>query len=49
MEAELIKALKQLTKECYNNKCQHSNSKMRDAMENPETVLIKIKDNVRSI
>jgi hypothetical protein len=42
---ELQKALKELLKESYKGKHQHSNPNMREAMENAETVLIKLKDN----
>ncbi len=40
---ELEKALKNLVKESYNAKYQHGNANMREAMENGESALLKLK------
>lgn len=42
---ELVKALKQLVSEGYKLKAQHSNVEWREALENAEDILIKIKKN----
>ena len=41
---ELIKALKKLVSEGYKLKSQHNNPEWREALENAEELLIKIKN-----